>query len=358
MTLNASQDAPARVTPLSNTSLNHEALRRTALRRSIWIGCGVALVAVLIVASVALGVREVTFADVVAAVQGHHDTINEAAVAKRIPRTVLALLVGAALAVAGTVMQAVTRNPLADPALLGVSTGASLAVVIGISFFGLTRPFSFMTVAIVGAALAAVFVYSIGSVGRGGATPLRLALAGAASSAAFVSLTSAIMLPRVDLLRTFQFWSIGGVGGATWESISAVLPLLAVGALICIASARTLNSLALGDSLAVGLGVRVGRSRLIASLGAVILCGAATAVAGPIGFVGLVIPHLCRLLVGPDHRWLIPFSAITGAALLLAADVLGRVVARPAEIEVGIVVALLGAPFFIWIVRRQKVREL
>lgn len=328
------------------------------LRRSVWIICGVAVLAVLIVASVALGVREVSFSDIVAALQGSADTINEAAIAKRIPRTVLAILVGAALAMAGAVMQATTRNPLADPGLLGISSGASLAVVIGISFFSLTRPLSLMAVAIVGAGLAAVFVYSIGSLGRGGATPLRLALAGAASSAAFVSLTSAIMLPRVDLLRTFQFWSIGGVGGATWENIATVLPLLAIGALVCVLCSRSLNSLALGDSVATGLGVHVGRARLVSWTGAVILCGAATAVAGPIGFVGLVVPHLCRLLVGPDHRWLIPFSAITGAALLLAADVLGRIVARPAEIEVGIIVALLGAPFFIWIVRRQKVREL
>ncbi|QIK64779.1 iron ABC transporter permease [Leucobacter viscericola] len=333
-------------------------LRRSALRKSVWIGCGVAVVVVLIVASVVLGAREVSFSDVVSALQGSHDSIGEAAVAKRIPRTVLALLVGAALAMSGTVMQGVTRNPLADPGLLGVSSGASLAVVIGICFFGLAQPMSFMAVAIVGAALAAVFVYAIGSIGRSGATPLRLALAGAATSAAFISLTSAIMLPRVDLLRTFQFWIIGGVGGADWESIGAVLPLLGIGALVCILCARSLNSLALGDSLAVGLGVRVGRARLVSSLGAVILCGAATAVAGPIGFVGLVIPHLCRLLVGPDHRWLLPFSAIVGAALLLASDVLGRIVARPEEIEVGIVVALLGAPFFIWIVRRQKVREL
>ena len=166
------------------------------------------------------------------------------------------------------------------------------------------------------------------------------------------------MLPRVDLLRTFQFWRIGGVGGATWESVTTVLPLLAIGAIVSLASSRSMNSLALGDDLASGLGVHVGRARLVSAVGAVILCGAATAVAGPIAFVGLVVPHLCRLLVGPDHRWLLPFSALAGAALLLASDVLGRIVARPEEIEVGIITALLGAPFFIWIVRRQKVREL
>ncbi|UOQ61843.1 iron ABC transporter permease [Leucobacter rhizosphaerae] len=324
----------------------------------MWIAAGCAVILLLVVASVVLGVRAVSITDIGGALQGASDSINEAAVAKRLPRTVLALLVGAALGVSGAVMQAVTRNPLAEPGLLGVSSGAALAVVVGISFFGLTRPLSLMTVAIAGAAAAAVFVYAVGSLGRGGATPLRLALAGAASSAAFVSLMSAVMLPRVDLLRTFQFWRIGGVGGATWESILTVLPLLVVGMIVALATTRSLNSLALGDDLAAGLGVHVGRARLIAAVGAVILCGAATAVAGPIAFVGLVVPHLCRMLFGPDHRWLLPSSAIAGAALLLASDVVGRIVARPEEIEVGIVTALVGAPFFIWIVRRQKVREL
>jgi len=271
---------------------------------------------------------------------------------------VLAILVGAALAMSGTTMQAVTRNPLADPGILGVSAGAALAVVIGIAFFALADPYATMALAITGAAGAAVFVYAIGSRGRGGATPLKLALAGAATTAAFMSLVSAILLPRVDAIETFRFWQIGGVGGATWDRIMAVLPVLVIGAVICLITARSMNSLALGDDLAAGLGENVGRTRLIASAGAVVLCGAAVAVAGPIAFVGLVIPHLCRLLVGTDHRWLLPFAAVSGAALLVASDVIGRVVARPEEIEVGIVTALVGAPFFIWIVRRQKVREL
>ena len=169
-----------------------------------------------------------------------------------------------------------------------------------------------MVVAIAGAAVAAVFVYGVGSLGRGGATPLKLALAGAAISAAFTSLTSAVLLPRVDAMETFRFWQIGGVGGATWDRIAMVLPVLAVGAVICLLCARGMNSLALGDDLAAGLGENVFRTRLIAAAGAVILCGAATAVAGPIAFVGLVIPHLCRLLVGTDHRWLLPFCAAGG----------------------------------------------
>jgi iron complex transport system permease protein len=213
-------------------------------------------------------------------------------------------------------------------------------------------------VAILGAAVSAVFVYAVGSLGRGGATPLKLALAGAASSAAFTSLISAVLLPRVDVMTTFRFWQIGGVGGASYPKITQVLPFLVVGAVICLACARGLNSLALGDDVAAGLGERVAVTRVAAAVGAVLLCGAATAVAGPIGFVGLVVPHVCRLMVGIDHRWLLPFSAVVGAGLLTAADIVGRVAARPAEIDVGIITAIIGAPVFIYIVRKQRVRSL
>ncbi|WP_067202230.1 iron ABC transporter permease [Microbacterium sp. XT11] len=350
--------APGRETPSRETPGTAD-LRRPVAARTAWLLAGLVVLLVLGILSVSFGVREVSPPDIVAALSGHDDTIAQAAIVKRIPRTVLALLVGAALALAGATMQAVTRNPVADPGILGVSNGAALAVVIGIAFLGLTDPYGQMALAITGAALAAVFVYTVGSLGRGGATPLKLALAGAATSAAFASLVSAIMLPRVDLLRSYQSWQIGGVGGAEWPRIAMTVPVLALGALICIAASRGMNSLALGDDMAAGLGEHVGRTRLVSALGAVILAGAATAIAGPIGFVGLVVPHICRMLVGTDHRWLLPFSALTGAALLTAGDIVGRVLAASSEeIQVGIVTALIGAPFFIWIVRRQKVREL
>ncbi len=326
--------------------------------RSGWFIAGLALLAALCAASVSLGVRDVSLADIVAALSGQADTVGEAAVVKRLPRTVLAMLVGAALALSGAALQAITRNPLADPGILGISAGSSFFVVLGITLFQLSRPYSVMGVAIAGAAVASILVYLIGSAGRGGATPLKLALSGAAMSAALVSLTSAAILPRVDAAQSFQSWQVGGVGGGTWDRIATVAPILAVGALICFACSRGMNSLALGDDLAVGLGEHVGRTRALAGVGAVVLCGAATAIAGPIGFVGLIIPHLCRLLFGPDHRWLLPFSALAGASLLVAADVIGRVIARPDEIQVGIITAIIGAPFFIWIVRRQRVREL
>ncbi|WP_043061827.1 FecCD family ABC transporter permease [Brucella anthropi] len=323
-----------------------------------WLGAVVFLLATLCVLSVSLGTREVPWPDIVAALRGHMDTVGQAAVAMRIPRTLLALLAGAALGLAGAIMQGITRNPLADPGILGVNMGASLAVVIGVASFNIVSAPAYIWAAIFGAGCAAVFVYMVGSLGRGGATPLKLALAGAATSVAFSSLVIAIVLPRNDIAGGIRAWQIGGVGGATFDRLAYVLPFLGVGFIVSLLSARKLNSLALGDELAAGLGEKVAIARAVAALGAILLCGATTAICGPIGFVGLVVPHVCRLLIGVDHRWLLPFSALSGACLLLAADIAGRLVARPAELDVGIVTALIGAPFFIWIVRRQRVREL
>ncbi|KTR96497.1 iron ABC transporter permease [Microbacterium testaceum] len=332
--------------------------RRWGRRRAVGVAALVVVLVVAAILSVTFGARDVTAADVWAGLTGSTDTASAAAVAKRVPRTLLAILVGGALAVSGTVLQGATRNPLADPQILGINGGAGLAIVVGIAFFGLGSPTSYIWVGMVGAAAAAVLVYAIGSLGRGGATPLRLALAGAVSAVAFSSLTSAILLPRINVMNDFRFWQIGGVGGATFDTILQVLPFLLAGLVICLACASTLNTLALGDELAAGLGARVRTARLVSTGGAVILCGAATAVAGPIGFVGLVVPHMIRLVVGVDHRWLLPVSALGGAALLTLGDIVGRVVARPEEIEVGIVTALVGAPFFIALVRRQRMRAL
>jgi iron complex transport system permease protein len=311
-----------------------------------------------IVISILVGSRDIAFNDVLLAFGGALESFDQGVIAKRVPRTLLALTAGAALAVSGAVMQGVTRNPLADPGILGVNMGASLAVVVGIAFFGLTLSSSYIWAAIIGAALAAVFVYAIGSLGTGGATPLKLALAGTATSAALVSFITAVVLPRNDIADSVRSWQIGGVGGGTFESFVQVVPFLVAGFAICLLSARKLNLLALGDEVAASLGEHVTLARGIASLGAVILCGATTAITGPIGFVGLVVPHACRLVVGVDHRWLLPASAFVGAALLTAADVLGRIIARPAELDVAIVTAFIGAPFFIYIVRRQRSRAL
>ncbi|WP_232303305.1 iron ABC transporter permease [Paracoccus sp. 228] len=308
--------------------------------------------------SLAIGTRSVSWVDMVAGLRGATDSIGQAAVAVRIPRTLMAAAAGAALGLSGAIMQGVTRNPLADPGILGINNGAALAVVIGIAWFGIAAASTFIWVAILGAGLTAVFVYGVGSIGRGGATPLKLALAGAATSVAFSSLTLAVVLPRADIAGGVRSWQVGGVGGATFDRIGLVAPVMAAGFALAMLSARKLNLLALGDDVAAGLGEKVALARVTAALGAILLCGAATAVCGPIGFVGLVVPHVCRLLLGVDHRWLLPASALGGAGLLILSDIAGRLVARPSELDVGIVTALVGAPVFIWIVRRQRVRDL
>jgi iron complex transport system permease protein len=352
---NASANASAAVSALAPAAAR---TRRPAWTRLAWLAAVVAVLAIAAAASVAIGSRDVSWDEIVAALGGSTDGLGTAAVAKRVLRTILAILVGLALGLAGAVMQGVTRNPLADPGILGVNMGASLAVVAGIAWFGLWTYTAFIWVAIAGAGITAVFVYAIGSLGRGGATPLKLALAGAVTSAAAASFISAVVLPRADIADDVRSWQIGGVGGANLDAIAQVTPFLVAGVAICLVSAQSLNALALGDEAAASLGERVFAARAFASLGAVLLCGAATAVAGPIAFVGLIVPHACRLLIGVDHRWLIPFSALGGAILVTASDTVGRVIARPDEVDVGIVTAILGAPVLIAIVRRVRVREL
>lgn len=333
-------------------------LARSRHRRLLWLGVAVLVLAGAGVLSVSLGTRDVDWRDIAAGATGTTDTLARAVVAVRVPRTVMAALAGAALGLAGAVMQGVTRNPLADPGILGVNAGAAMAVVIGMAWFGMATLTGYIWAAIAGAALTAGFVYAIGSVGRGGATPLKLALAGTATMVATSSFTTAIILPRNDIAGGVQAWQVGGVGGASFDVIAPCLPFLAVGAALSLVSARSLNLLALGDDAAAALGARVAWARAGAALGAVLLCGAATAACGPLIFVGLVVPHLCRLLVGADYRWLLPFSALLGAALLIGADVLARLLARPSELDVGIVTAFIGSPVFIWIVRQRRVREL
>ena len=335
----------------------------TSTRLTTGLIGGGALVVVAVCCSLAFGSRTVSLADIGAGLgafftgeQASH--IGAIAVTERIPRTVLGIVAGAALALSGGVMQAITRNPIADPGILGVNTGASLFVVCGVAFLGITSVYSYLALALVGGAVTAVVVYVVGSIGAGGSTPIKLALAGAAMSAALSSLVSAVMLPRATAMNDFRFWQVGGTGGATWGSLAAVAPLLLVAAVVVFAVASPLNALALGEDVARGLGTRVGTTRAIAAAAGVILCAAVTAVAGPIGFVGLMVPHAVRLLVGPDLRVVLPLSALGGAALLCIADTIGRVIGTPGEVEAGIVTAFLGAPVLVIIARRTRMRAL
>ncbi|MDI3213918.1 iron chelate uptake ABC transporter family permease subunit [Arthrobacter sp. AL12] len=323
--------------------------------RALWLLAAVVVLALVTLASFAIGARGLAPETVWQALTRFDPADGDHAVVHaRIPRTVLGLLAGAALGLAGAAMQGVARNPLADPGIIGINAGAALAVVTGIYVFGLSSLTGYIWFAFVGAAAAAVVVYLIASLGRDGATPVKLALAGAALSAGLFSLMNVILVSSRDTLDRFRFWQVGGIAGRDWSVILPGLPFLLLGAVIVLATGRILNNLALGDDIARGLGQRVGLARAIAALGIVLLCGSATALAGPIGFVGLIIPHAVRFLTGPDYRWILPFSLVLAPALLLSADVIGRVVLLPGEVPAGIMTALVGAPAFVWLVRRSK----
>ena len=317
------------------------------------------LLGISILASLAFGSRIVGWNEILDGlfhpeIQSHGANV----VRQRIARTVFSLMCGAALGVSGALMQSVTRNPIADPSILGVNTGAALFVVCGISFFHIGSASQYIWFALAGAILTAIFVFGIGSMGSGGATPLKLVLAGAATSAALSSLVMAIMIPRSNVMDQFRFWQVGSVGTGNWNSISIFIPFLLVGVLIAVFTAPALNALALGDEVATGLGVRTGTLRLVAAFGGVVLCGAATALAGPIGFIGLLATHVIRLLIGPDLRYIIPLSAVAGAIILTISDVCGRILGSPGELEVGIVTAFIGAPILILITMKAKMRAL
>ena len=319
----------------------------------------IVLLGVCLIASLVLGSRLVRLQELIDGLfHPDIDSYGANIVRKRISRTVFTLFCGAALGVAGALMQAVTRNPIADPSILGVNTGASLFVVCGIAFLNISTAGQYIWLALAGAAITAVFVFGIGSMGRGGATPIKLVLAGAATSAALSSLVTAIMIPRSYTMDQFRFWQVGSVGSANWSSIVTFIPFLAVGILIALITAPALNALALGDEAATGLGVRTGVLRLVAAIGGIFLCGATTALAGPIGFIGLLSTHVVRLILGPDLRLVIPMSAVSGAIILTLSDVCGRLLGHPGELEVGVVTAFVGAPILIILAMRAKVRSL
>lgn len=324
----------------------------------ISIGLTICLLLCIIV-SLAFGAKMIPFVEVI---EGLFDpaitSFNSIVIQERIPRTVFALVAGGALGVSGTLMQSLTRNPVADPSILGINSGAALFVVVGIAFLHIQTTSQYILMAVIGATLSAIFVYAIASMGKGGATAIKLTLAGATTTTAISSLINIIVLPRVESLTSFRFWQVGSVSGASWESIMTLLPVIIIGFIIAIFVSPSLNAMATGDEMAISLGVKVGRVRAITAIAGVLLCGSVTALAGPITFVGLMIPHIMRLLFGNNIKLLVPMSAIGGAILLVLSDVIGRVLANPGEIEVGIITAFIGAPIFIFIAIKTKVKSL
>lgn len=325
------------------------------------IGLVVAVVALvaICVASLAVGAKSIPLHAVWSGLFDYHGLDDEVVVRQlRVPRTLIGLGVGAALGLAGALMQALTRNPLAEPGILGVTQGASAAIVTAIGFLGVSGVLGYVWFAFFGAAVVSVVVYLLGSRGPSGATPVRLALAGTAISAALTAYVSAMLLLYPQVFNQFRFWQVGALAGRQLDVLWRVGPFLVVGIVLALGLARPLNSMALGDETARGLGAHLGRTRVFGAVAITLLCGAATASAGPISFVGLAMPHVARAITGPDQRWLLPYTMVLSPVLLLGADILGRVLVRPGELQVGLVTAFLGAPVFIALARRRKLVKL
>ena len=312
------------------------------------------------IASLAIGNRAIDPVTVLHALFAYDDDnpLHLMVMELRVPRTLLGIVVGAALAVCGGLIQAFTRNPLADPGILGVNAGASFAVTFAVGILGLTAPGAYVPFALLGAFVLTMLVYTLGSFGRSGATPMKLTLAGVALGAAFTGFTTAIVLRDLGTLQVMRFWGVGSIGGRTLDQLAWAAPLIAIGLIIGLLCARSLNALALGDDLAQSLGARVRVTRVLVIIAVTVLAGTSVAAAGPIAFVGLMIPHVVRWFTGPDQRWVLTYSMIIGPAFLLAADIVGRIVLPSGELRVGIVTALLGAPILIILVRRKRVSGL
>ncbi|CAN5322790.1 Fe(3+)-siderophore ABC transporter permease [soil metagenome] len=313
-----------------------------------------ALLVAMCVASLAIGTENVALSTVWQAVTDYHDIGDQWIVHDlRIPRTVLALLVGLALGLSGALIQAVGRNPLADTEILGINSGAALFVVSAIAFFGVRDVSGYIWFAFGGALFAMVLVYLVGMTGRTAVTPVRVLLAGVAIAAVLDGIGFAVRLRHPRAFDNMRFWDAGALDGRALDISAAITPFVVAGVILCFIVGRSLNVTALGDDLARSMGGNVARTQALSLVAVTLLAGAATAGAGPIGFVGLMVPHAVRRFTGPDWRWILAYATVVAPALLLAADIVGRVVIRPAELPAGIVTAFLGAPVLIWLIRKS-----
>lgn len=329
-------------------------LAASSTGRWLALATAFALLAVMVLASLALGARPVAPEAVVQALVSPAGGMDDVVVRMfRIPRTLMGLLVGAALGGAGALMQALTRNPLADPGLLGVNAGAAFAIAVGISLFGVGQG-GFIWLALLGALAGALAVYALGASGAGGATPVKLALAGVALGAVLGGMTTLLALNDPAAFGHFRYWNVGALGASQMAGVAHIAPFIATGGVLALALAHTLNALALGDDGARALGANVARTRLLGVAAIALLCGAATAAVGPIAFLGLVMPHFARRIGGPDERWVMAYSMVLAPALLLAADIIGRLILPHGEMQAGIVTAVIGAPVLIVLVRRAR----
>lgn len=332
----------------------HSSSKATGGRRLVWLWGGLALLALLVLLSLAMGARAIPLGMVIDSLAGHGVGPDAVIVREaRLPRTLLGLLAGAALGLSGALIQSLTRNPLADPGILGVNAGASFAVVLGVAVFGAQGAGSLVAWASAGALAITVLVYLAGAHGLARLDPLRFLLAGVAIGAVLTGLSSGITLLNPAAFDRLRFWNAGSLDVRDLDLVLGVAPLIVAGAVLALLLARPLNALGLGQEMAVSLGIHPQRVHALAVLAITLLCGASTAAAGPIGFVGLMIPHIARWLVGVDQRWVLSFTVLLGPILLLASDIVGRLL-LPGELRVSIVTAFVGAPVLIWLARRQR----
>ncbi|GAB3618398.1 Fe(3+)-siderophore ABC transporter permease [Okibacterium endophyticum] len=342
-----------------NRSMSNGVARGNAAR-STGLFLALALLLVTVIASVAVGARPIQPSIIWDALTAYDERIDEHVMILelRVPRTIAGLIVGPALGLCGALIQAFTRNPLADPGILGVNAGATFAVTIAIGVLGVTAPMGYVWFALAGAAAVTVFVYVLGSIGGTRATPAKLTLAGVAISAALGGATTALTLSNRETFDDMRFWGVGSIGGRSLEAILGFAPLILIGLLLGLATARALNALALGDELAASLGVRIGPVRIGVVVAVTLLAGTATALAGPIGFIGLMVPHAVRWFVGPDQRWILGYTIVVAPVILLLSDILGRIILPNGELRVGLVTAIVGAPVLILLARRRTVSTL
>ncbi|MCP1492546.1 iron ABC transporter permease [Peribacillus frigoritolerans] len=320
-----------------------------------WMGLFITILLLLFLlcSSIVYGYTDTTWKMAINAFT-HFNGTNEHIVIQsvRLPRALIASAIGASLAISGVLMQTLTKNPLASPDIFGVNAGAGLAVVTGVTVFGISNLQVFTWLSFLGAAIAAISIFMIGSMGRGGLTPMKLTLAGAAMTAMVASLTQGLLVSNEALLEQVLFWLAGSVSGRSLDNLVAVLPYLVAGWGLALLMSGKMNVLSMGEDVAKGLGLNIVFLKLVLGLAIILLAGGSVAVAGPIGFIGIVVPHLTRSIVGIDHRWLIPFSGLFGAVLLIAADVISRYILMPREVPVGVMTAIIGTPFFIYIARK------
>lgn len=333
----------------SSAGISHGAVART-----LGLVLAVVVLAVVCVLSIMIGAKAISVPDVLSALVGNDGSENHLIIWElRIPRTAVGLVAGAALGVCGALIQAYTRNPLADPGILGVNAGAGLAITVAIAFFGLTSAAGYVWFAFAGAAVATMLVYVIGASGRGQATPEKLTLAGVALAAVAGGISQILQLRDQQLFANTLAWSIGSIGGRSLALLGTIAPFIVVGLVLALVLARQLNALALGDELGRSLGASIGPTRILTIVAVTLLAGGATALAGPIAFVGLMVPHAVRWFTGPDQRWIIPYSMVGASILLLVSDIVGRVILPSGELRVGLVTAFIGAPVLIVLARRR-----